>query len=62
MTKTKGKGKKQAIVAIARRLGVLMYTLMKNGTEYEVRHFTGPKPVRAEELAHRDPAFTLEIL
>jgi transposase len=39
MTKVKGKGKKKAIVAIARRLGELMYTLLKNGTEYEVRHF-----------------------
>jgi transposase len=52
MTKEKGLGKKKAIVAIARRLGELMYTLMKNGTTYEVRHFKGtekkPKP---EELA-----------
>jgi transposase len=39
MTKEKGIGKKKAIVAIARRLGVLMYTLLKNGTDYEVRHF-----------------------
>jgi transposase len=53
MTETKGKGKKKAIVAIARRLGVLMYTLMKNGTDYEVRHFKEPKPVRAEELAQQ---------
>jgi transposase len=41
MTVEKGLGKKKAIVAIARRLGVLLYTLMKNGTEYEVRHFKG---------------------
>jgi hypothetical protein len=27
--------KKQAIVAIVRRLGELMYTLLKNGSEYE---------------------------
>jgi transposase len=53
MTKTKGKGKKQAIVAIARRLAVLMYTLMKDGTDYEVRHFTRPKPVQAEKLAQQ---------
>jgi transposase len=39
MTKEQGKGKKKTIVAIARRLGELMYTLMKEGTEYEVRHF-----------------------
>jgi transposase len=42
MTKEQGKGKKKTIVGIARRLGVLMYTLMKEGREYEVRHF---KPV-----------------
>jgi transposase len=44
MTKVKGKGKKKAIVAIARRLGVLLYTLLKNGTRYEVRHFRAGKP------------------
>ncbi|GHV17356.1 IS110 family transposase [Spirochaetia bacterium] len=38
MTGVKGIGKKKAIVAIARRLAVVMYTLLKNGTEYEVRH------------------------
>jgi transposase len=49
MTKEQGKGKKKTIVAIARRLGELMYTLLKKGTEYEVRHF---KPGRkgTEEL------------
>jgi transposase len=36
MTKEKGIGKKKAIVGM---LGVLMYTLMKNGTRYEARHF-----------------------
>jgi transposase len=52
MTEEKGKRKKQAIVAIARRLGVLLYTLMKKGTEYEVRHFKGAgKKPGAEELA-----------
>jgi transposase len=34
--------RKQAIVAIARRLAELLYTMVKNGTNYEVRHF---KPV-----------------
>jgi transposase len=43
MTGEKGKGKKKAIVAIARRLGELMYTLLKNGTDYEVRHFKAGK-------------------
>ena len=42
MTKTKGISRKQAIVAIARRLAELLYTMVKNGTNYEVRHF---KPV-----------------
>jgi transposase len=41
MTVEKGIGKKKAIVGIARRLGVLLYTLMKKGTTYEVRHFQG---------------------
>lgn len=44
MTKVKGIGKKKAIVAIARRLAVVMYTLLKNGTDYEVRHFVVKKP------------------
>jgi hypothetical protein len=39
-------------VAIARRLGVLLYTLMKNGTSYEARHFNGPAQKRdPRELA-----------
>jgi transposase len=48
MTGEKGKGKKQAIVAIARRLGELMYTLLKNGSEYEVRHFKPGREVGVE--------------
>jgi hypothetical protein len=44
MTGEKGMGKKRAIVGIARRLGVLLYTLMKNGTSYEARHFRPGKP------------------
>jgi transposase len=51
MTKEKGKGKKKAIVAIARRLGVLLYTLLKNGTRYEVRHFNPPAEPGAQALA-----------
>jgi hypothetical protein len=41
MTGKKGLGKKKAIVAIARKLAELLYPLMKNGTEYEVRKFGG---------------------
>jgi transposase len=52
MTQEKGIGKKKAIVAIARRLGVLLYTLMRKGTSYEVRHFRGEaKKPGPEELA-----------
>jgi transposase len=43
MTKEQGKGKKKVIVGIARKLGILMWTLLKEGTEYEVRHFRGGK-------------------
>jgi transposase len=43
MTEGKGLGKKKSIVAIARRLAELLYSLMKNGTEYEVRKFVGGK-------------------
>jgi transposase len=45
MTKEKGLGKKKAIVAIARRLGELLWTLLRQGTDYEVRHFSGNKPI-----------------
>jgi len=40
MTVVKGISKKKAIVAIARRLSELLYTLMKNKTSYEVRKFS----------------------
>jgi transposase len=48
MTQEKGIGKKKAIVAIARRLGELMYTLLKKGTDYEVRHFRAGGQAGAE--------------
>jgi transposase len=47
MTREKGISKKKAIVAIARRLSELLYTLMKNGTGYEVRKFH-PNPAKGE--------------
>jgi hypothetical protein len=50
MPKEKGQGKKKAIVAIARRLGKLLWTLLRQGTEYEGRHFTGSKAVSVEGL------------
>jgi transposase len=39
MTKMKGLGKKKAIVAIARRLGELLWVLLRLGTGYEIRRF-----------------------
>jgi hypothetical protein len=51
MTKEKGTGKKKAIVAVAWRLGVLLYTLLKNGTVYEARHFRPGKPASVTDLA-----------
>jgi transposase len=50
MTNEKGLGKKKSIVAIARKLGVLLYTLVKNGTEYEDRKFSGGK--KADGIEH----------
>jgi transposase len=50
MVKEKGIGKKKAIVAVARRLGVLLYTLQKNGTVYEARQFRPGKPADANVL------------
>jgi transposase len=51
MTREKGLGKKKSIVAIARRLAELLYTLMKNGTEYEARRFWGGKKAGVQALA-----------
>jgi transposase len=55
MTKERGKGKKKAIVAVARKLGILLWTLLKQGTKYEVRHFregkAGVKALAREALS-----------
>jgi transposase len=56
MTKVKGMSKKKAIVAsnrrfAARRLGELMYTLLKKGEDYEVRHFKRPADKKQETEA-----------
>ncbi|MFP3040988.1 IS110 family transposase [Treponema primitia] len=51
MTVVKGLGKKKAIVAIARRLAELLWTLLRSGTDYEPRKFTGPsKGVPVEKI------------
>ena len=50
MTKEKGKSKKKTIVCIARRLAVLLYTMMRDGTRYETRPFKAGKD-KAEAIA-----------
>jgi transposase len=50
MTIEKSKSKKKAIVAVARRLAELMYTMMRDGTWYASRPFT-PDRKEAEKLA-----------
>jgi len=49
MTIQKGISRKKTIVAIARRLSELLYTLMKNGTRYEVQKFRPEESI--EQLA-----------
>jgi transposase len=49
MTVEKSKSKKKAIVAIARRIGELLYTLMRDESKYEARPFIREKV--SEELA-----------
>jgi transposase len=51
MPKEKGTGKKKATAAVARRLGVLLYTLLKNGTVYEARCFRPGKHAGVTDLA-----------
>jgi transposase len=50
MTQTKGLGKKKTIVAIARRLAELLWTLSRSGDAYEQRRFKRPS---IESLAER---------
>ena len=50
MTAENGKSKKKAIVAIARRLSELLYTLMKNKTRYEVRKFRSGTKIEKREV------------
>jgi hypothetical protein len=40
MTGTKGLGKKKSIIAVARRLAELLWTLLRKGTDYEIRKFS----------------------
>jgi hypothetical protein len=48
MTKIQVKGKKKAIVAAVRKMGVL--PLMKNGTCYEVKYFKAQRAAKSTEL------------
>ena len=50
MTITKGISRKKTIVAVARRLGVLLYTLLKNRSGYEPHHCKRPG-TEGDELA-----------
>ena len=42
LTQTQGKSKKKTIVSIGRRLTELMYSVLRNKTEYEARPWKGP--------------------
>jgi hypothetical protein len=44
------KGAKTAIKAVARKLAVLLYTLIKNGTEYSEEYFEEMKKNRALKM------------
>ena len=50
MTVEKSISKKKAIVAIARRMAELLYTLMRDGTRYEIRPFIRENKINVEEL------------
>jgi transposase len=43
LTMVKGTSKKKTIVSIARRLGEIMYAVLRNKTEYEPRPWSGPQ-------------------
>ena len=51
MTVEKSKSKKKAIVAIARRIAELLYTLMRDGTKHEARPFIREKKAVEEIVA-----------
>ena len=51
MTMTKGISRKKAIIAIARRLAELLYTMLKNETDYEPGKFKVSEKKEGEALA-----------
>jgi transposase len=42
LTMFQGKSKKKTIVSVGRRMAELMYSVLRNKTKYEVRHWKGP--------------------
>jgi transposase len=53
LTATMGRSKKKSIVSIARRMAELMYSLLKNKKEYEVRPWDGGGGGPASKLAEQ---------
>jgi transposase len=51
MTVTRSMGKKKSIAAVARRMAVLMYALLRNKTEYEARPWNGGGKIAAKLAA-----------
>ena len=55
LTKTQGRSKKKTIVSIGRRLTELMYSVLRNKTEYEVRPWKGslnsPKDLATQAIS-----------
>jgi hypothetical protein len=51
MTKTKGKLKKKAIVAIARKLSQFMFAILKSAQPYQPRRFVSPASLASAALS-----------
>jgi transposase len=51
MTETRGKGKKKSIVGVSRKLSELLYTLLRNGRDFEARRFETPESQATKKLA-----------
>ena len=53
MSGERGKSKGKSIVTIARKLGELLYTLLKNKQIYEIKNFNKPSEVDISLLSER---------
>jgi hypothetical protein len=53
LTTDQEKGKKKTIVATGRRMAELMYSLLRNKTDYEVRPWKKPPKKNTAALAER---------